>query len=243
MLAAMRIEKQKIETWQTEDAARLKRLFKEKSELSQEEFGAKYDIGSQGMVWQYLNGRSPLNLAAAIKFASGLKVKISDFSPTLARELEPVSKEDLLNESNITLAKIGDRRIPLIDYVQAGKWTEVVNSNQLSNASDWLLTDLDLSDNAFALEIKGESMLPRFKEGDRIIVDPTVHPLPGDFVVAKNGEHEATFKKYRPRGISEQGTQVFELVPLNEDFATLRSDICQITIIGTMVEHRSYRKK
>ena len=154
---------------------------------------------------------------------------------------QPATAE--ITESNVILAKIGDRRIPLIDYVQAGKWTEVVNSNQLSNATDWILTDLDLSDNAFALEIKGESMLPRFKEGDRIIVDPTVYPLPGDFVVAKNGEHEATFKKYRPRGISEQGKQVFELVPLNEDFATLRSDICQITIIGTMVEHRSYRKK
>jgi len=157
--------------------------------------------------------------------------------------LPPRYFDDHIAESNVILAKIGDRRIPLIDYVQAGKWTEVVNSNQLSNATDWILTDLDLSDNAFALEIKGESMLPRFKEGDRIIVDPTVYPLPGDFVVAKNGEHEATFKKYRPRGISEQGTQVFELVPLNEDFATLRSDICQITIIGTMVEHRSYRKK
>jgi SOS-response transcriptional repressor LexA len=64
----------------------------------------------------------------------------------------------------------------------------------------------------------------------------------GDYVVAKNGGDEATFKKYRPRGKDAAGVDVFELVPLNDDFASLRSDIDHIAIIGTMVEHRRYRK-
>ena len=144
---------------------------------------------------------------------------------------------------NVGPADMGAKKIPLISYVQAGCWTGIVDNYLPGDADDWLLTDLDLSPSAFALQIKGDSMLPEFKEGDRVIIDPNVGPLPGDFVVAKNGDDEATFKKYRPRGVNEQGAQVFELVPLNEDYPSMRSDSTQISIIGTMVEHRKYRKR
>lgn len=143
---------------------------------------------------------------------------------------------------NVTPVPIGGNRIPMINYVQAGIWTDVVDSLQPGDADDWLMTDLRLSNHAFALEIKGDSMLPEFKSGDRVIIDPEIAPQPGDFVVAKNGGNEATFKKYRPRGTDESGNTIFELVPLNEDFESLRSDQQPIRIVGTMVEHRKYRK-
>lgn len=146
-------------------------------------------------------------------------------------------------ESNVQRVPIGTRRIPLISYVQAGHMTEAVDAYAVGDAEEWLLTDLDLSSGAFALRIKGDSMLPEFREGDVVIIDPAVLPLPGDYVVAKNGENEATFKKYRPKGLNEQGQQVIELVPLNEDYPSIRSDITPIQIIGTMVEHRRYRKR
>ena len=78
----------KIEPIHREESARLKRLFEERSSLSQEAFGDEYGIGTQGMVWQYLNARSPLNLSAAIKFARGLGVPVSKFSHRLALEME-----------------------------------------------------------------------------------------------------------------------------------------------------------
>jgi len=146
-------------------------------------------------------------------------------------------------ESNVAAVPLGTRRIPLISSVQAGAMTEAVDPYALGDASEWMLTDMELSQNAFALRIKGDSMLPEFREGDTVIIDPEVSPLPGDYVVAKNGENEATFKKYRPRGFSEQGQQVFELVPLNDDYPSMRSDLTAIRIIGTMVEHRRYRKR
>lgn len=146
-------------------------------------------------------------------------------------------------ESNVAPAALGTRRIPVISYVQAGKMTEAVDAYMVGDAHDWLLTDLDLSQHAFALKIKGDSMLPDFREGDTVIIDPHVQPLPGDFVVAKNGENEATFKKYRPRGHNNLGEAIFELTPLNEDYPSLRSDITPVKIIGTMVEHRRYRRK
>lgn len=145
-------------------------------------------------------------------------------------------------DSNVIPASLGSRRVPLINYVQAGELTEI-GASFSGEAMEYLLTDLRLSDYSFALEIQGESMSPEFRPGDRIIVDREVHPRPGDFVVARNGGYEATFKKYRPRGISETGDEVFELVPLNDDYPTLYSTRQSLVIIGTMVEHRKYYRR
>lgn len=152
-------------------------------------------------------------------------------------------KKFVLDKSNVSSAQMGSKQIPLISYVHAGHWAGAVDAFQPNDAHEWLVTDLELSDSAFALEIKGDSMLPDFKPGDRVIIDPDISPQPGDFVVAKNGEDEATFKKYRPRGMNVIGNVVFELVPLNEDYPTMRSDAVPIRIVGTMVEHRKYRKR
>ena len=144
--------------------------------------------------------------------------------------------------SNVVPAPEFTKRVPLISYVQAGSWSGVNDPYFLGNAQEWIMTDVDVSSSAFALKIQGDSMLPQFKEGDMVIIDTIITPQPGDFVIAKNSEEEATFKKYRPRGNNEQGTLVFELVALNPDFPTLRSDIDHCNIIGVMVEHRQFRK-
>jgi len=146
-------------------------------------------------------------------------------------------------ESNIIPASFGTRQIPIISYVQAGIWTSETDAHDLEGNVDYILTDIGLSPRSFALKIKGKSMEPDFTEGDLIIVDPEIGPLPGDYVVAKNGEHEATFKKYRARGVDSQGNEIFALVPLNDDFPTKYSDQEPISIIGVMVEHRKFRRR
>lgn len=77
-----------IEAWQIEDAARLKSIFDARfPKISQLKFGEEFDIGTQGMVWQYLTGTTPLNIDAAVNFARGLRVPIDAFSETLARKI------------------------------------------------------------------------------------------------------------------------------------------------------------
>lgn len=157
-------------------------------------------------------------------------------------KLSELTGAQIETRGNVRAAEIDAHRVPLLDYVQAGLMTEATGPGLADDASEFLLTTLAVSSGAFALRIKGNSMEPEFHEGDVVIIDPTEVPLPGDFVVAKNGDHEATFKKYRPRGVSD-GKEVFELVPLNEDYAPMRSDQQHIEIIGTMVEHRKYRRR
>lgn len=77
-----------IEAWQADDAARLKALFEAREpKISQAQFGEDFDIGTQGMVWQYMSGTRPLNIDSAMKFARGLGVTIDKFSPTIADQI------------------------------------------------------------------------------------------------------------------------------------------------------------
>jgi hypothetical protein len=68
----------------------LRKLYEERvpSGMTQGQFGARYNIGTQGMVWQYLNGHRPLNVEAAAKFARGLRCTINDISPEMAAALQ-----------------------------------------------------------------------------------------------------------------------------------------------------------
>jgi SOS-response transcriptional repressor LexA len=135
------------------------------------------------------------------------------------------------------------REIPIISAVQAGLWREAVDAYAPGAGQDAVIVDSDPGPHAFALKVRGNSMEPDFREGDTIIIDPDVRPHPGDFVVARNQASEATFKKYRPRGFNDFGQEVIELVPLNVDYPTLRSDHSPIEIIGTLIEHRRYRQR
>ena len=136
------------------------------------------------------------------------------------------------------------RKLPVLDYIQAGNPKPVVESYQpgagMSEISVDSELEQELSMESFALVVKGNSMAPEYKEGDIVVVDPSVKPWPGDVVVAMlDSEHEATIKKYRSRGNDEAGHHVFELVPLNEDYHVITvSSNNPGHIVGTVVEHR-----
>lgn len=141
------------------------------------------------------------------------------------------------------LVDVNSRRVPLISYVQAGALAEKHPIDSFDGSFEYIMTDLDVSQFTFALRIEGDSMEPDFKAGDIIIVDPELEPSPGEFVVAKNGEDEATFKKYRPTSVDLTGHQYYELIPLNDDYPIISNADRPLKIIGVMVEHRIYRRK
>lgn len=185
------------------------------------------------------NGRYLNELAAALGVTVDWLLTGSGDTPQLPAE------HPILGYHNVEPAVIPQgKRIPVISYVQAGNWREMCEQATTFDGNvEYVTASVDIGPCGFGLWLRGDSMLPQFKEGDLIIVDPDEAPQPGDYVVAKNGSNEATFKKYRPRGIDENGQEVFELVPLNDDYPTMHSDRQHIQIIGVMVEHRIFRKR
>lgn len=138
------------------------------------------------------------------------------------------------------------RRVPLIDWVDAGLGSEAVEALRVDIATEYVEASFATKENSFALTIRGDSMEPEFRSGDVIIIDPALEPVSGDFVVAQldsNGSSldepgNVTFKQYRPRGPA-----AYDLLPLNPDYPTITVNKHNPGhIIGTMTEHHRVRR-
>jgi len=106
----------------------------------------------------------------------------------------------------------------------------------------------DIGPRTFYIELEDDSMVAKpargedsFRRGDLVVFDPDQPIRAGDFVCALlQGQKEAVFRKYRPRG-SSGGQPAYELAPLNEDYATeLINKEHPARIVGRMI--RSIRK-
>ena len=85
---------------------------------------------------------------------------------------------------------------PLISWVQAGEWADIAGNFELGDAKDLLPCPVRCSQGTFVLRVRGQSMEPKFHEGDLIFVDPQVSPDNGRYVVVRiETSHEATFKQ------------------------------------------------
>lgn len=200
------------------------------------------DVGNLSRVERGVQGYSDQMLN---KIASALRVQVADLF--MVDHIRPHTKGGETSTDNLVLvpfdvnvspAAVGMRPVPVISAVQAGQLKDMENPYSPGDGYSIEYTDQKLSRWAFGLEVEGESMLPIFKPGDRLIVDPDLAPQPGDYVIARNGSDQATFKKYRPRGMDANGEMIFELVPLNDDYPTMRSDIEHLIVIGVVTEHR-----
>ena len=66
----------------------------------------------------------------------------------------------------------------------------------MANAEDFLRCPMRCSPDTFVLRVHGESMDPRFRDGDLIFVDPAVAPDYGCcVVVSADDSNERTFKQ------------------------------------------------
>jgi SOS-response transcriptional repressor LexA len=202
--------------------------------VTQEALAEKLGV-TQGAIGHWLNGRREPSIDIIISIFNALGMPGVKFN----------QNGEVINDGDaeLTPASIGLRKIPIINEIQAGCWTESIECRSMDGSIETINTDLDLGSMAFALSVRGDSMAPEILEGDVVVIDPDVDPLPGDIVAAKNGNHEATLKQFRPRGTNDQGLEYFELVPRNPVYPSMRSDHNHVTIIGTMMEHRRYRKK
>ncbi|HGW4115646.1 TPA: LexA family protein [Serratia marcescens] len=128
--------------------------------------------------------------------------------------------------------------VPVISSVQAGSWTDSYSSARISDVLRWCSTTVNVSDDAFGLDVRGESMTnphgsPTIPEGSTVIVEPhygSVEELSGRIVVAMiDGSSEATIKKLVIDGPNKY------LMPLNPNFKPIEID-GNCRIIGRVVQ-------
>lgn len=120
--------------------------------------------------------------------------------------------------------KFGVKKIPILSWVQAGEWTESGAPITEHDISEWIFTTASLSDEGFALRVRGDSMTnpngaPSIPEGSFVVVDPdygSPQEVNGKIVVAQIvGSAEATLKKFVIDGPLKY------LVPLNPNYRVM----------------------
>ncbi len=108
--------------------------------------------------------------------------------------------------------------VPLIGFAQAGVGG-FFDDGGFPVGQGWeeIAPPTGASENAYALKVSGDSMMPLYREGDIIIVDPTAQVRKGDRVVAKTREGEVLAKTLERRTSS-----IVELQSINPDHDTLK---------------------
>ncbi len=103
---------------------------------------------------------------------------------------------ELDSQHNIARGPIIHRQLPLINWVQAGNWTDIHASDEPLEVLEYYPCPIKCSPRSFVLRVQGSSMEPKFNDGDLIFVDPDVEVTHGKFVVVRlNDSNQATFKQ------------------------------------------------
>ena len=132
---------------------------------------------------------------------------------------------------------LNTKRIPVLSWVQAGAWNDIGCDDPAMTCTEWTETSADVSDHAFALIVRGDSMFnPSDKrslaDGVMVVVDSVfnsdVESLNHKIVVAMlEGTNEATIKEF-----VKDGPNMY-LNPLNPRYPIIPIDgNCRIVAVA-----------
>lgn len=123
------------------------------------------------------------------------------------------------------------RRIPLIGMAQAGDGGFFDDAGFPAGAGwDEIVFPHIADENAYALEISGESMLPAYRDGDVVIVSPNSPVRRGDRVVMKTREGEVLAKELKRRT-----ARTIELRSINPEHPDRAFDVKDVQWIARIV--------
>ena len=163
--------------------------------------------GAYNLTESQLRGDAPLPDALMREIVRAAPGHADDLLPSTNCEstMHPAMPE----QASVGPAPERSGRVPLISWVQAGDWSHAADLLHPGEAVEWIDTSVTVRPHTFALRVEGDSMEPEFAPGTILVVEPEMDAYPGDYVIAKNGDDEATFKQ-----LVRDGADLY-LKPLN----------------------------
>ena len=180
------------------------------------------------------NGISQAKFAESIGFSRGLVSDVLNEKVKPSKRFVRLSNSffESLGHDGVKRQKAADApSVPILSWQQAERLTEGSGSDVLKYADELLQDSAGYSENAFALRIEDDTMVPEFSVGEIIIVDPNVKPYSGCCVVVRVGKDSATTFKQ----LVVDGGRTF-LKPYNERYPI--SDVTDVVyqILGVVVQ-------
>jgi len=147
--------------------------------------------------------RMPTDIRQEYESAEAEKQKWRQFVKNLIHKKADANRlSELLAESNLDIQQAevslaAGRLVPIINKVTAGYPTDFDDLNYPAGVADDYVRCPDLHDpNAFAVRVVGDSMEPKFQEGDIVIFSPVAEVHNGDDCFVRFAmPHETTFKR------------------------------------------------
>jgi repressor LexA len=183
------------------------KTFRRKAGLKQTELAEKVGVTGSYVCLLELGKRPPPtdSVALAMEKALGLAPKTLVRMAHFARTPEDVRRVTNLDELYVK-GRAGEssggpalRHIPLINKVAAGYPADFTDLDYPAGVADSYVMVPDVADpQAFAIAVCGESMMPRFHEGDILVVSPAAAVSGGDFCFVRidsGGQTSTTFKQ------------------------------------------------
>lgn len=188
----------------------------------------------QGMSQQELAELVGFKTASAVnKIELGLRDINQSRVKSFAKALNTTTSFLLDGETKISTSKAV--KIPVLGFVRAGYPMDAVE-----NILDYeeISEEMAHSGEFFALKIKGDSMEPRIKEGDVVIVRKQSTVENGEVAVVLINGNDATVKKFFK---TETGVNLISTNPNYEPFffSPKEVDSLPVEVIGRVVELRA----
>lgn len=127
------------------------------------------------------------------------------------------------------------RTVPIINWDDAAQHAEIINTLTLANWFAWITTNSEVSENGFAVKLKGLAMSPRFLDDSILIVNPNCKPVDRDYVLVEY-KQAIYFRQLIVEGHEQY------LRALNPDYKTLKLDDAY-RILGVITESRILTKQ
>jgi SOS-response transcriptional repressor LexA len=146
--------------------------------------------------------------------------------------MDTIHNEDGREPSNVGHGPDIGGKVPLISWVQAGRFSEIIDARHSDETFERIDTTVPTKRYTFALRVEGDSMEPNFPAGTTIIVEPELEAHAGDYVIAVNGDGQATFKQL----VKDGGD--WYLKPLNPRYPLKPLTGCHIVGVVRAAERR-----
>ena len=168
--------------------------------------------------------RLPAEIRSQLEYSRQENHQIKDILKRAVRQNMPAHDiRDLLQKSNIAIEAGEDQNnrsglIPIINRVQAGYPVDYSDLDYPAGIADDYVRCPEVNDpNAFAVRVFGDSMEPRFYQGDVVVFSPSLEVRNGDDCFVRFADpHETTFKR-----VFFEEDDILRLQPRNEKYSPI----------------------
>jgi len=126
--------------------------------------------------------------------------------------------QELVDRSAGNVESVSGKTVPVVNRVSAGYPRDFTDLSYPPRIADDYVSCPEVNDrDAFAARVHGDSMAPKYREGDIVIFSPALPPRDGDDCFVRFADGQTTFKRVFFES-GDKGASVLRLQPRNERY-------------------------